>query len=246
MGTHLLHDVPGLLIHQCLMGVLKDEPVRFRTFPLFLVLIGLGAVSHVDRMAQIHHVHQHISHHIAGPVIRPLGVQPSVGDLIFRVGVHGRREHLFLFELPRNLRGPQTAGAHGEDPPDDLSGLLIHHERPIFDLVLTVAIWRASTETNTALCLGGKYGAHLAAGVTHMPFVEQILEGHEFIAGLIQSVHIVVDGNVAHIVGGEDLLDVETCVELVASQTGQVLGDHDGDSPVLHLLHHLLKCGTVE
>lgn len=71
-----------------------------------------------------------------------------------------------------------------------------------------------------------------------MPLVEQVFERHQLAAGFVQGVHTVVDGDVPHIVGREDLLNVEPGVELVSAQTGQVLGDDDGHIAVLTGLLH--------
>lgn len=79
-----------------------------------------------------------------------------------------------------------------------------------------------------------------------MPLVEQILEGHQFVAVFILGVHIVVDSDVAHIVGGKDLLDIKAGVKLVSAKAGEILRNDDSDVAVAHVIHHLLKGWAIE
>ena len=76
MGSYLLYDIPGFLIHQRFMSMLKDQPLGFGAFAPLFVLVGLGAIAEVDRVSKIDHVLKHIRHHVAGPVIRTLRIQP--------------------------------------------------------------------------------------------------------------------------------------------------------------------------
>ena len=91
-----------------------------------LVLVGLRAVLHVDGVAQIDFVLQHIRHSIPRPVIWALCIQPHVRDAVLAVGVHGRRQDMLFLENAGNLAGAAAAGAHGKDPADDGCRLLIH------------------------------------------------------------------------------------------------------------------------
>ena len=93
--------------------------------------------------------------------------------------------------------GPHSTGAHGEDS----CRLLVHQQRRVFRLALAVAVGSSRPYPDSPLCLGVHHIPHLAAAVPYMPLVEQIFEGHPFVTVFILSVHIVVDGDVAHIVG---------------------------------------------
>lgn len=96
------------------------------------------------------------------------------------------------------------------------------------------------------LCLGVHYIPHLAAAVPHVPLIEQILERHQLVAVFILGVNIVVDSDVAHIIGREYLLDIKTGVQLVSSKAGKILCDDDGDVAVAHVIHHLFKGWAIE
>src|SRR5699024_11230900 len=63
---------------------------------------------------------------------------------------------------------------------------------------------------------------------------------------ILLGVHIVVDSDVAHIVGGEDLLDIKTGVKLVSAKAGEILRNDDGDVAVAHVIHHLLKGWAID
>ena len=77
-------------------------------------------------------------------------------------------------------------------------------------------------------------------------YVEQIFEGHQFVAVFILGVHVVVDSDVAHIVGWEDLLNIKAGVKLVSAKAGEILRNDDSDVAVAHVIHHLLKGWAIE
>lgn len=83
-------------------------------------------------------------------------------------------------------------------------------------------------------------------GEAHVQFLEQILERHQLVAVFILGVNIVVDSDVAHIIGREYLLDIKTGVQLVSSKAGKILCDDDGDVAVAHVIHHLFKGWAIE
>ena len=88
MGSYLLYDIPGFLIHQRFMSVLKEQPLGFGAFAPLFVLVGLGAVAEVNRVPKANYVLKHIRHHVTGPVVGPLHVQPGMRCAEFRIGVH--------------------------------------------------------------------------------------------------------------------------------------------------------------
>ena len=113
-------------------------------------------------------------------------------------------------------------------------------------LVAPVAVRSSCPHPDSPLCLGVHYIPHLAAAVPHVPLIEQILERHQLVAVFILGVNIVVDSDVAHIIGREYLLDIKTGVQLVSSKAGKILCDDDGDVAVAHVIHHLFKGWAIE
>ena len=75
---HPLYDVPDLLGNESGMGVLKHQTFFSGMFHPSLILIGLGAVFHVDGIAQINLVFQKISNGTVRPVIWMCGVQTGM------------------------------------------------------------------------------------------------------------------------------------------------------------------------
>ena len=136
-----------------------------------LVLVGLGAKPHVDGVAQIQLIFQHIRNRTACPVVRILRVQRCVINPEFLVGVGGRTEDLFLPQLAGDLAWPAAGGAHDEDPADNGGGLLIHHQLLAVILVLSVAVGCPGSQPFPTLRFGAEDGPHLAAGVPYIPLV---------------------------------------------------------------------------
>ena len=121
-----LYDIPDLPRNEGGMGVLKDHAFLSWMFDPPLVLVGSAAVLHVDGIAQIDLVFQHIRYCIPRPVIWALGIQSRMSHAVLGVGVHGRRQDLLFLENAGNLAGAAAAGAHSKDPADDGCRLLIH------------------------------------------------------------------------------------------------------------------------
>ena len=70
-----LNDIPYLLRHQRRVGSLKHQAFLFGMFNMTLVFVGLRAVLHIDRVAQIQLVFQHIGDGAVAPVIGLFHVQ---------------------------------------------------------------------------------------------------------------------------------------------------------------------------
>ena len=242
---HPLHDVPDLLGNESGMGVLKHQTFFSGMFHPSLILIGLGAVFHVDGIAQINLVFQKISNGTVRPVIWMCGVQTGMIHAIPGIGVHGGRQHLFFFQDSGDLAGAVAAGAHGEYPADDGRCFIIYRQLLCFR-ILDVAIRRSGPQPFSTLRLGFQHRPDFPAGVPNKPLVEQIFERHEVIALAAVSVYIVIDSDVAYAEHGKAFLNVETGMKLVTSQSGKVLGDDDSNLTVLHVGNHLLKCGPLE
>ena len=61
----------------------------------------------------------------------------------------------------------------------------------------------------------------------------------------IQSIHIVVDGDIADTLAGEIDFRILPGKDVVPTQAGQILGDYAVDFPVLDVVDHPLKTGAV-
>lgn len=83
------------------------------------------------------------------------------------------------------------------------------------------------------------------AGVLGVVVVKDILE-HRKVVFPLGAVHVVVDGDEAHVVGGEDEILQAAHAGILPAQPGQVLDDQRGHAVVLHMLHHLQEAGAVE
>ena len=86
---------------------------------------------------------------------------------------------------------------------------LIHQQRYGLHCTFAVAVGHSCTHSNSLLRLGIHHIPPSAAAGPHVPRIEQILEEYPFVAVFVLGVHILVSGDIAHIVGGEDPLDIE-------------------------------------
>lgn len=162
------------------------------------------------------------------------------------VGVGRGTKNLFRPQLTGDLARAAASGAHGENPANNLGGLIIHHQLFAVVFVLSVAVGRPGSKPFPSFRFCLENGPNLAAGVPNILFVEQIFERHQFVALAAVGIHIVVDGDVADTEHGEAFLDVQPCVQLVTAQAGQVFRDDDPNLAILHVGHHLLETGPLK
>ena len=161
-----------------------------------LVLVGSAAVLHVDGIAQIDLVFQHIRYCIPRPVIRALGIQSRMGHVVLGIGIHGRRRAPVLFSGFWRSGWGRCTGAHGENPADDGRRFLIHLQL-LCVWVPDITVGCSGPQPFSTLRFGLQHRTDLPAGVPNKPLVKQILERHEVIALAAVGVHIVIDGDVA-------------------------------------------------
>ena len=243
--SYPLHNVPNFLCNESGMGILKHQAFFSGMLHPPFVLVGLGAVFHVDGVAQIDFVFQHIGYGIPRPVIWALGIQSRMSHTVLGIGVHGGCQHLFFFQDSGDLAGAVATGAHGEDPADDGRRFFIYRQL-LCILVLDVTVGRSGSQPFSAFRLGFQHRPDFPAGVPNKPLVEQIFERHEVVALAAVSVHIVIDGDVANAEHGEAFLNVEAGMELISAEAAEILGDNDPDFTVLHIGNHLLERGPLE
>ena len=109
------------------MGPLKHQTFFSGVFHLPLVLVRFAAEPHIDGVAQVQFVFQHIGNRAVAPVIGLFCVQRGVTDPELLIGIGGGAEDLFLPQLTGDLARPAASGAHGEYPADNGGGFLVHN-----------------------------------------------------------------------------------------------------------------------
>ena len=129
---HPLDDVPGFPVDERLMAALNHQAFLPGVLHVALVLVGPGAVLHVDGVAQVQLVLQHIGHSAAGPVVWLLRVQAGVTYAGLPVGIGRRAQHLFPLQHPGDLAGTVSGGAQGEDPTDYRPCLFVNDQLLLF------------------------------------------------------------------------------------------------------------------
>lgn len=80
------------------------------------IFVGLRAVFHVDGVAQIDLIFQHIGYSIPRSVVRALNIHSRMRDPVLGIGIYGRCQHLLFFQDSGDLAGAFAGSAHGEDP----------------------------------------------------------------------------------------------------------------------------------
>ena len=108
-----------------------------------LVLVGFGAVPHIDGVAPVAFIFQHVGDGTARPAIGIVQIKIDVSCTKFLVGVGSCAKDFFPYQPPGDLAWPHTAGAHGEDAAHHRTGLLVRGQPFPVGLVLAIAVGRS-------------------------------------------------------------------------------------------------------
>ena len=84
------------------------------------------------------------------------------------------------------------------------------------------------------------------AGITGIPFIEQISDCSHTLAVAPFTVHPVIDGDKSHIIAGEDNVCVLSNSQVITPEAAQVFDQPAADKSLLYRVEALLYAGTIE
>ena len=84
------------------------------------------------------------------------------------------------------------------------------------------------------------------AGITGIPFIEQISDCSHTLAVAPVTVHPVIDGDKSHIIAGEDNVCVLSNSQVITPEAAQVFDQPAADKSLLYRVEALLYAGTIE
>lgn len=151
-----------------------------------------------------------------------------------------------LLQNGGNLGGPVTGDAQAEYLPDHLCGLLVHDPVVFILRVLQVAVRRIGAERLSGIALRLKHSLDFPAGILGVELVENIDEGRHVVFRAVDTVHAVVDGDEADIVGREKHLRIHTDLKVVPSEAAHILYDDDADFVLVDHADEPLPIRSVE
>ena len=91
-SPQLLNKFPGALVHDSLMGILKNQPVLWGMKNWLLILIGFFVGTKVDRMAHVLRFRQYPSHNEVAPSVGTVNIFfafPRAAPLLCQVSRRG-------------------------------------------------------------------------------------------------------------------------------------------------------------
>ena len=112
--------------------------------------------------------------------------------------------------------------------------------------VFQVAVGGRGGHIQAAVEPGTEGRFHLHGHVGGVHFVQDIAKRGDVHGALVQRVHPVVDGDIAHPMLREEHFQIQPAVQIVAAQPGQVFGDDAVDTFGFNVLNHALETGSLE
>ena len=119
---HFLHSTEYTFIHDRLMGIVHNRPLRFREHTLFLPLIKRFIFAPLHHMAEVDFIGKHLLYHVHLPYnIRIAGAF----RVPFQVMVPGRGRYPPVIKFPCDPPVAHALAAHMEDFPHYRRGFCI-------------------------------------------------------------------------------------------------------------------------
>ena len=195
----LLGKLPGLFIHDGLMGIFKNQPVLRGVDNGPLVLVGFLVGAEVDRMAHILRLGKYLPHCEAVPAIRPGDVLPAFPDAPALSGeIGGRRLDFLLAEHRGNFIGAVALDGKLEDAPDNSGGFLVNQPVVLVIRVFSIAINGAVGSRLARLTLGPDGSSLLTAQVPQIPFAHDVDKRRKLAGTGVIAVDAVANGDETH------------------------------------------------
>ena len=112
--------------------------------------------------------------------------------------------------------------------------------------VFQVSVRSKGSHEFAASAFGNETAANLFGDVLGVLGIEDVLQRQHHVILSLEAVHIVVDGNKADTLSGEDTLKIETHLDVISTEAGQILDDHAVDYAAVNVSEHFLKRGALE
>lgn len=112
--------------------------------------------------------------------------------------------------------------------------------------VLQIAVRWIGAERLAGIALRLEHSLYFPAGVFGVELVENVDEGRHVVFRAVDTVHAVVDGDEADVVGREKHLRVHTDLKVVPSEAAHILDDDDADFVLVDHADEPLPIRSVE
>ena len=236
------HLAEGFGIYQRLVGSLHHNPVfsgLFQTLLGFVTDLHHASLNHIS---DIGFILQHFRDSLTAP---QAGVGAAPSHTPSAVSCRGR--YALLIESGGDFSAAHPIQRHGEDPPHDGCHFLVNDDLVLLRGVHLVAIHGLATDELPPALLIPFDGLDLLGNVLGIHVVHNRPEGGDVIgSGFHAGVDAVQQGNVTHTLFREVPLHVVTGHDVVAAQTGQVLGDDHIDLFGFNVRKHPPECRAVK
>ena len=149
-------------------------------------------------------------------------------------------------ELLGDLDFPPPLFKEIKNPPHHLGSGGINDQMAVVSWVLLVAVAGEGPHKLAPLLLGVDGGAYLVRNVSGVLGIKDVFHGQEHVIAPLLAVHMVVDCDEPHALGGEDPLQVAAHLDVVPAKPGQVLYQNTVDLSSFNVRLHTPEGGAVK
>ncbi len=161
-------------------------------------------------------------------------------------GVGGGAEDMAGVEVVAYLANASPIQRHLKNQLHHRGRLFVDDKVVVVGGVFQVAVGGRGGHIQAAVEPGTEGRFHLHRHVGGVHFVQDIAKRGDVHGALVQRVHPVVDGDIAHPMLREEHFQIQPAVQIVAAQPGQVFGDDAVDTLGLNVPDHALETGSLE
>ena len=211
----------------------------------FLVLVGNGRCTHLYEVSEINGISQHLLDRTARPKMMGLS---CVGNTELFFLVVSRRQDTFFIKGLCDLVGTDTACTHFKHTAYITGRRLVTNRQTVFILTLNISVRCPGCSVLSRLCVGFNDRTDLLAGIGCVPFIEDIHNRHHIHTGAfaVCGIYVVAKGNKSDIVHREDVIRILTHLNVVSSETAEILDDDYIDPAYLGIFKQPLYTGAIK
>ena len=246
MCPYIPHDVPQLLRYQRSVGILHQDLLTLWSADLLFVFVGERCSPQGERVAEVDDVLQDIGYRLAAPAMWAGRVQVVAGPPCGLVVLVSWVQDLLHGQDSGDLVRAFPCGAQFKDTAYHGGGRLIRYDLFGLCVFFLIAVGRFGSQPFSILRLHLLNIAHLLTGVLGVELVGTVADGVEVVVALHQGIHPVVDCDEPDALLWKIEFRQLSHLQVLPSQTAEVLDNQSFHFAALDHLHDLLPRGPLE
>ncbi len=243
--AYFLNGVKSLLVYDCFLRILEDDPISSRLVYAFSRLVRLFIGLKICRTARVFYPRQHTHNRFRRPDFLPETYRVSCRQAVFPI-IDNRRIVTLFREYTRYLCRTVSLYAQLECFFYYFGGFIVDYPLILIFRRFNVTEGRECSQMLARITFCLKYGFDFLTAIFGVHFVENVFERCNIVIGIGFAVHLVVDCYKPHVGFGKIIFRVVAYKNVIPAEPRHIFDDNGRYFPVVHVVHHTLEVGAVK